>query len=309
MWMKCWATGSGGQEPGAAALPSAGFGGHVGAGVGCRGAHLQPGGLGHGVWRPGACASAADGGPVSVTGCQRSMGKAVAPSRSCRGPGAVGAGGGRLHHRAPRHAAPAAARRLPCVLAADGLQALEKLQEERGRRWFCPTSKCRAWTASIWRRNIRADDANLHDLPIIMITSRIAEKHREHAMELGVNHYLGKPYSDEELLSLIQHYARRQREADTIQPDPHQPGRGCSNHHRCAVMAADRLRDGPAGTISRSPCFGPHGWRRCARTCSDGRCCRPPQTPGRLHPHCPLTPSAADVRRWRIPSLRGGSAS
>jgi DNA-binding response OmpR family regulator len=39
-----------------------------------------------------------------------------------------------------------------------------------------------------------------------MITSRIAEKHREHAMELGVNHYLGKPYSDEELLSLIQHY-------------------------------------------------------------------------------------------------------
>ena len=36
----------------------------------------------------------------------------------------------------------------------------------------------------------------------------VAEKHREHAMELGVNHYLGKPYSDEELLSLIQHYAR-----------------------------------------------------------------------------------------------------
>ena len=56
-------------------------------------------------------------------------------------------------------------------------------------------------------RNIRADGA-LRDLPIIMITSRIAEKHREHAMELGVNHYLGKPYSDEELLSLIQHYAR-----------------------------------------------------------------------------------------------------
>jgi chemosensory pili system protein ChpA (sensor histidine kinase/response regulator) len=27
-------------------------------------------------------------------------------------------------------------------------------------------------------------------------------------MELGVNHYLGKPYSDDELLSLIQHYAR-----------------------------------------------------------------------------------------------------
>ena len=42
-----------------------------------------------------------------------------------------------------------------------------------------------------------------------MITSRIAEKHREHALELGVNHYLGKPYSDEELLSLVQHYAAK----------------------------------------------------------------------------------------------------
>ena len=61
-------------------------------------------------------------------------------------------------------------------------------------------------------RNIRGDEA-LRDLPIIMITSRIAEKHREHAMELGVNHYLGKPYSDEELLSLVQHYARLTTEA------------------------------------------------------------------------------------------------
>jgi chemosensory pili system protein ChpA (sensor histidine kinase/response regulator) len=56
-------------------------------------------------------------------------------------------------------------------------------------------------------RNIRADQA-LHDLPVIMITSRIAHKHREHALELGANHYLGKPYSDEELLGLVAHYAR-----------------------------------------------------------------------------------------------------
>jgi chemosensory pili system protein ChpA (sensor histidine kinase/response regulator) len=61
-------------------------------------------------------------------------------------------------------------------------------------------------------RNIRAD-ATLHDLPIIMITSRIAQKHREHAIELGVNHYLGKPYSDDELLSLIQHYAQQAQAA------------------------------------------------------------------------------------------------
>ena len=54
----------------------------------------------------------------------------------------------------------------------------------------------------------------LRELPIIMITSRIAEKHREHAKELGVNHYLGKPYSDEELLSLIRHYARLEATAE-----------------------------------------------------------------------------------------------
>lgn len=56
-------------------------------------------------------------------------------------------------------------------------------------------------------RNIRADAALAH-LPIIMITSRIAEKHREHAAQLGVNHYLGKPYSEDELLRLVRTYAQ-----------------------------------------------------------------------------------------------------
>jgi chemosensory pili system protein ChpA (sensor histidine kinase/response regulator) len=54
-------------------------------------------------------------------------------------------------------------------------------------------------------RNIRADERLKH-LPIVMITSRIAEKHREHAKALGVDHYLGKPYSEEALMSLVRHY-------------------------------------------------------------------------------------------------------
>jgi chemosensory pili system protein ChpA (sensor histidine kinase/response regulator) len=54
-------------------------------------------------------------------------------------------------------------------------------------------------------RNIRTDE-RWADLPIVMITSRIAQKHRDHAAELGVNHYLGKPYSEEELLSLVRRY-------------------------------------------------------------------------------------------------------
>jgi len=90
------------------------------------------------------------------------------------------------------------------ALAADGLQALERLQEERPAVVLSDIEMPRMDGFDL-ARNIRSDD-RLHDLPIIMITSRIAEKHREHAMELGVNHYLGKPYSEEQLLDLMQQY-------------------------------------------------------------------------------------------------------
>ncbi|MBU1237082.1 MAG: Hpt domain-containing protein [Gammaproteobacteria bacterium] len=54
-------------------------------------------------------------------------------------------------------------------------------------------------------RNVRADE-RLRDIPIIMITSRIADKHRNYAREIGVNHYLGKPYDEDELLKIIAGY-------------------------------------------------------------------------------------------------------
>ena len=43
-------------------------------------------------------------------------------------------------------------------------------------------------------------DPNFVNIPIIMITSRTAEKHRNRAAELGVDLYLGKPYQEDELL-------------------------------------------------------------------------------------------------------------
>ena len=43
----------------------------------------------------------------------------------------------------------------------------------------------------------------MSDLPVIMITSRTGAKHREKAESLGVNGYLGKPYSEAELLSAL----------------------------------------------------------------------------------------------------------
>ena len=90
------------------------------------------------------------------------------------------------------------------AMAADGLQALERLAEEKPAVVLSDIEMPRMDGFDL-ARNIRGD-ARLKDLPIIMITSRIAEKHREHAKELGVDHYLGKPYSEEELLSLVKHY-------------------------------------------------------------------------------------------------------
>ena len=52
------------------------------------------------------------------------------------------------------------------------------------------------------------NDARVSDVPIIMITSRVGDKHRARAIELGVNDYLGKPYQDSQLLEAI----RRQLE-------------------------------------------------------------------------------------------------
>ena len=96
------------------------------------------------------------------------------------------------------------------VMAADGLQALERLQDERPAVVLSDIEMPRMDGFDL-ARNIRAD-ARLAGLPIVMITSRIAEKHREHAMSLGVDHYLGKPYSEDELMSLVRHYCAAEAE-------------------------------------------------------------------------------------------------
>ncbi len=90
------------------------------------------------------------------------------------------------------------------ALANDGLHALEKLQEETPAVVLSDIEMPRMDGFDLLR-NIRADAA-FKDLPVIMITSRIAEKHREHARALGADHYLGKPYSEDELLALVRGY-------------------------------------------------------------------------------------------------------
>ncbi len=57
------------------------------------------------------------------------------------------------------------------------------------------------------------NDSRLKDVPIIMITSRVGEKHRARAIELGVDDYLGKPYQEAELLDAIGPLVERRRAA------------------------------------------------------------------------------------------------
>jgi len=46
-------------------------------------------------------------------------------------------------------------------------------------------------------------DLKTAGIPIIMITSRTADKHRNRAAELGVERFLGKPYQEDELLQSL----------------------------------------------------------------------------------------------------------
>ncbi|HSI48352.1 MAG TPA: Hpt domain-containing protein [Ideonella sp.] len=91
------------------------------------------------------------------------------------------------------------------VLAKDGLDALEKLADETPAVMLCDIEMPRMDGFDLVH-NVRSDP-RLAKLPVVMITSRIADKHQEHARELGVNHYLGKPYDEDLLLSLVRDYA------------------------------------------------------------------------------------------------------
>lgn len=84
------------------------------------------------------------------------------------------------------------------LTAKDGVDALAQLYEQTPDIVLLDVEMPRMdgfEFASIIR-----NDAQFKHLPIIMITSRTGEKHRQRAMSIGVNAYLGKPYQDEELI-------------------------------------------------------------------------------------------------------------
>ena len=88
------------------------------------------------------------------------------------------------------------------ITAKDGVEALQVLQDHMPDVMLLDIEMPRMDGFEV-AKNIRTS-SRLKDLPIIMITSRTGEKHRERAFSLGVNKYLGKPYQEDLLLSNIQ---------------------------------------------------------------------------------------------------------
>ncbi|MGH8372578.1 MAG: Hpt domain-containing protein [Gammaproteobacteria bacterium] len=88
------------------------------------------------------------------------------------------------------------------ITAKDGVDALATLQENIPDVMLLDIEMPRmdGYELAQHMRN----DERFKNIPIIMITSRTGEKHRNRAMEIGVNKYLGKPYQEAELLENIQ---------------------------------------------------------------------------------------------------------
>jgi chemosensory pili system protein ChpA (sensor histidine kinase/response regulator) len=97
------------------------------------------------------------------------------------------------------------------VTARDGVEAMEKLQEFIPDAMLVDIEMPRMDGFDL-TRNVRADARTAH-VPIIMITSRTAEKHQKYAREIGVNHFLGKPFQEEDLLERIAGYLKERKAA------------------------------------------------------------------------------------------------
>ncbi|MCQ4256856.1 Hpt domain-containing protein [Stutzerimonas stutzeri] len=88
------------------------------------------------------------------------------------------------------------------LTAKDGVDAITQLQERKPDVMLLDIEMPRMDGFEV--ATLVRHDEHLKDLPIIMITSRTGEKHRDRAMAIGVNEYLGKPYQESLLLETIQ---------------------------------------------------------------------------------------------------------
>jgi chemosensory pili system protein ChpA (sensor histidine kinase/response regulator) len=93
------------------------------------------------------------------------------------------------------------------VTAKDGVEAVSVLQDLKPDVILLDIEMPRmdGYEVAAHVRN----EPRLRDVPIVMVTSRVSEKHRARAIELGVNDYLGKPYQESQLLDAIEPLVNR----------------------------------------------------------------------------------------------------
>ncbi len=98
------------------------------------------------------------------------------------------------------------------VAARDGVEALEKLDElETAPDVFLCDMEMPRMDGIELISQIRKQ-TEFEFTPIVMVTSRASEKHRNMAMEAGANEYVVKPYNDEHLLELVNELVQTARE-------------------------------------------------------------------------------------------------
>jgi chemosensory pili system protein ChpA (sensor histidine kinase/response regulator) len=87
------------------------------------------------------------------------------------------------------------------LTAKDGVDAMEILQDYRPTVVLLDIEMPRmdGFEVATQMRH----SSQLKDIPIIMITSRTGDKHKERAMAIGVTDYMGKPFQEEKLLGAI----------------------------------------------------------------------------------------------------------
>ena len=86
--------------------------------------------------------------------------------------------------------------------AKDGVDAIKQLQDASPDIVLLDIEMPRMDGFEVLR--IVRRDPHLQNLPIIMITSRTGEKHKQQAFDLGVNRFLGKPFQEANLMETIE---------------------------------------------------------------------------------------------------------
>ncbi len=85
--------------------------------------------------------------------------------------------------------------------ARDGIEALEVMSRQQPAAVLLDIEMPRMDGYELIA-TVRSQEHDRH-LPLIVLTSRAAAKHRQRADQLGASAYLVKPYQDEELLKLL----------------------------------------------------------------------------------------------------------